>query len=872
MKRKLSFIIAVTMLISGCNTDKQQSKTGPDTEAPTTVITEIKEEQAECTDFDYTTYLNSVTIKKYIGNDKNVIVPAEIEGKPVTKFTEYFLKDTDIEEITFSEGITKIPSIKDCDSLKIINLPSTTESIETFRFCNGLEEININENELYKSVDGVLYSADGLTLTAFPIGRTDSFIIPKTVKTIGRYAFANSKLSEIILYNKIEPHAIKVIEEYAFWGCTGLEDVILPVNVEEIGFSAFEGSSLKSIVLPKNLKKVDSRAFADTDLTELYLPDKVRECGNNIADNDVLISVSFPFNAFSHVNNRKNTVFRNENTLERAIRYAGDPEQHCKGRIFIDMNMDNFPEMVEIYEYYKQFSYFDFTENEWKFFIEEFKWKWWLGLEPTFDKYYMIFNEEEKSCILYSDIFYFPTMSMEQETEYIPLQEYVTIKNGIFEIKTKDSDFYDVNSIEIIKTFDFEKILEENNTAVTYQQFELVMDRFVYEPDDEIDESSPFEWRDEKITELPYFNAYYPDYVRLKVMGKDMLKGEKYPKINYNDGVLYLDNAVIHASEKFIFYCTGMDTLTIDISGECYIIADNIAKIFNVKDIPVTIQGDGTLYTTKITADTINLNGNVKLVQYDIEEYYGDEQIYDNNLYKEHNYFYSINYLSINDNSSVECTKICGTDLEIRENGNLKCSRISYATIYTYDKALLEVGQGKFHTGWTEALYLNINDNSVVNLKGTGSVALTYKNMNNHLNLNIHVSENGVLNVEGREGGEAINTSRYDDSGGSVTLYDNGTINVNGGIICLQCRYVNFKGGTLNLNSDKGGKAINIVWDESDYIIEKDGFEFIGNVTEFNLAPSVNEYSNGFREHFFNTSCESYEKIYIHVEPIEEEQ
>ena len=267
MKRKLSFIVAITMIMSGCNSDKQQNMTDTDTSVSTTTITEINDEQIECTDFDYTTYVNSVTIKKYIGNDKNIIVPAEIEGKPVTKFTEYFLKDTDIKEITFSEGITKIPSIKDCDSLKIINLPSTTESIETFRFCNGLEEINISENELYKSVDGVLYSADGLTLTAFPMGRTGSFDIPKTVKTIGRYAFANSKLSEINLYNKIEPHAIKVIEEYAFWGCTGLEDVILPVNVEEIGFSAFEGSSLKSIVLPKSIKKVDSRAFEDNDLT-----------------------------------------------------------------------------------------------------------------------------------------------------------------------------------------------------------------------------------------------------------------------------------------------------------------------------------------------------------------------------------------------------------------------------------------------------------------------------------------------------------------------------------------------------------------------------------------------------------------------------
>ncbi len=868
MKKILSLIVAITMLLSGCGTDIKSVGTTAETSTAATVADEtiIESDETECTDFEYTIYVSSVTIKKYIGNQKSIVIPANIEGKPVTKFTDYFLMETGVEEVTFSEGITKIPSIKDCDSLKVINLPSTTVAIETFRFCNGLEEINIAENKVYKSVDGVLYSADGLTLAAFPIGRTGSFNIPQNIEVIGKHAFENSKLSEIILSEKNEQCDITEIEEYAFFGCIGLNDVILPAGVKKIGFSAFEASSLTSIALPDGLEKIDSRAFADTDLTELYLPDSITDCGSSIADDDVLISVSYPFSTLSVINNRKNTVFRNENTLERALRYAGEADKNCRGRIFIDLNMDNFPEMVEIYEYYKQFRYFDFAENEWKSFIDE---EYYWGIEPIISTYHLIYSKEQDSYLLCSDIYHYPVIYSEFETQYIPLQKYITIKDGVFEFHIRETDLIDLNNIEIIKTFDFEKILAENDTAATYQQFELVMDRFIYEPDEEIDESRPFEWRDEEITEFPYFNAYYPDYVRLKVMGKDMLAGEKYPDVSYNDGVLYLDNAVISATgdEKFIFYCAGMDTLTIEISGDCYILADRISSIFNVKGIPVTIQGNGTLYTTKISADTITLDGNVKLVQYDIDEHYDDEQIYDNNPYLEYNYAYSINYLNIKGDSSVECSRIHGYELSLHNNASLSCARLSFDIITTNDDGRIEVGQGSFSTGWTETNNLRIRDNSAVKIKGTGSSAIIYKDGS----LYIRISENGSLDVEGAENGTTIYGTEYSNFGGYIALYDNSSINVRGGLLCAFIMRVTFNGGTLNFEADEGGKAVNILRSNSKTIKEENGFIFGGEVTEFDLNYSANQYSKGFREHFFDTNCESYEKIFIHVEPVEEE-
>lgn len=106
-----------------------------------------------------------------------------------------------------------------------INLGASMTSMETL--ATLLEELNAPvftlqaDNEAFSQEDGVLFSADGTTLLAFPgVGKT-SYEIPSHVKTIGTYAFKQcTELSNLTI-----PSSVQTIEDYAFASCTGLKSV-----------------------------------------------------------------------------------------------------------------------------------------------------------------------------------------------------------------------------------------------------------------------------------------------------------------------------------------------------------------------------------------------------------------------------------------------------------------------------------------------------------------------------------------------------------------------------------------------------------------------------------------------------------------------
>lgn len=88
------------------------------------------------------------------------------------------------------------------DSCKRITLPKSINEITdtTFEHHESLKWIEC-DNEHYKSIDGVLFTADCKTLVYYPRGREDSqYIIPDTVTKIENRAFAsNSYLRKIII-------------------------------------------------------------------------------------------------------------------------------------------------------------------------------------------------------------------------------------------------------------------------------------------------------------------------------------------------------------------------------------------------------------------------------------------------------------------------------------------------------------------------------------------------------------------------------------------------------------------------------------------------------------------------------------------------
>ena len=81
-----------------------------------------------------------------------------------------------------------------CWSLITIDIPNSVETIEkgAFSSCRSLTSIYVsNDNEYFKSVDGVLFSKDGTVLIAFPRGKDASeYSIPDGVKEIGNRAFS----------------------------------------------------------------------------------------------------------------------------------------------------------------------------------------------------------------------------------------------------------------------------------------------------------------------------------------------------------------------------------------------------------------------------------------------------------------------------------------------------------------------------------------------------------------------------------------------------------------------------------------------------------------------------------------------------------
>lgn len=110
-----------------------------------------------------------------------------------------------------------------------------------------LENIFVDkENKDFKSIDGVLFNADGSELIMFPAGKDcleeQSYDITSKVKKIADYAFFNSK--------KL--------------------DIDIPDNVQEIGYYAFAYSKIKDFSLGYDVQTINDGAFLHCDNLEFF--------------------------------------------------------------------------------------------------------------------------------------------------------------------------------------------------------------------------------------------------------------------------------------------------------------------------------------------------------------------------------------------------------------------------------------------------------------------------------------------------------------------------------------------------------------------------------------------------------------------------
>lgn len=112
--------------------------------------------------------------------------------------------------------------------------------------------------------------------TFFKTG-VETLILPLNLTEIGEGAFAASSIRKIAI-----PEGVEQIGDYAFYGCSELEDVTLPASLNSIGKGAFGNcTSLASISLaPTKITEIPERAFAgDVELTDIVLPSNLEKIG-----------------------------------------------------------------------------------------------------------------------------------------------------------------------------------------------------------------------------------------------------------------------------------------------------------------------------------------------------------------------------------------------------------------------------------------------------------------------------------------------------------------------------------------------------------------------------------------------------------------
>lgn len=201
-------------------------------------------EETPVSDFEYSVLDNGIKIIKYIGSDTEVIIPAEIEGKPVREIAGgAFENCTSVASIEIPNGVVHIGffAFRHCEALTSVKIPNSVVFIGDLAFadCISLSSIKL---------PGKLGSISDLTFSR--CYSLTSAEIPENVTLIGDHAFLEcSSLSELTI-----PKNVKSIGMCAFAKCELLETITIPYSVEYFGADVFsECDSLKTIIVPDSL-------------------------------------------------------------------------------------------------------------------------------------------------------------------------------------------------------------------------------------------------------------------------------------------------------------------------------------------------------------------------------------------------------------------------------------------------------------------------------------------------------------------------------------------------------------------------------------------------------------------------------------------
>lgn len=259
---KKTFIFAVVLLLfvlTGCSYNSGDTG-GKDTDKAQTV--------SSVADFEYTENdENGITVTKYVGKARNVVIPEEIENKAVTQIgSRVFQYNCIIVSAEIPESVTSIgaAAFSDCLSLSSVSLPQKLALLDdcAFENCAKLSSVKL-PTTLTAIGDSVFKNCASLK----------RINIPKSITNWGAETFLNSGIEAVDFEDGIQEVG------YRAFAYTDITTVALPKSVRKIGGEAFCGCrNLASVTLNEGLTAIKEGAFAlKSKLSEIVIPASVTE-------------------------------------------------------------------------------------------------------------------------------------------------------------------------------------------------------------------------------------------------------------------------------------------------------------------------------------------------------------------------------------------------------------------------------------------------------------------------------------------------------------------------------------------------------------------------------------------------------------------
>ena len=268
----------------------------------------VKPQEPETTpqiDFDYTVNKRQVTITKYKGPDKNVVIPKTVTADgvvcPVVAIGSEAFKNSGAESVTLLDNFTEVSegAFKNCATLKKVTLPDSITSLgeDAFYGCSSLVSLDL-PNRITSIGKGVFYGCSSLVSLDLPKGVS---VIPDeafygcssfkelnvngVITEIGYNAFCKCKSLEYAPFTE----TASIISNYAFYDCTSLKEIQLSDNLRKLSLSVFGNcNSLVKIDLGNGLTEIGGNVFRNcTSLRTLTFPAGFKR----IAESDNFVGV-----------------------------------------------------------------------------------------------------------------------------------------------------------------------------------------------------------------------------------------------------------------------------------------------------------------------------------------------------------------------------------------------------------------------------------------------------------------------------------------------------------------------------------------------------------------------------------------------------